>query len=204
MFVFIVLVLTSSFWVRGSRPRVAPRWLRKGRSPNIEPRASNSEPDLGAYHVHRGGSPGFTPSPGNLIASTNDTGYVDAGPAGSYYKLSALDVNGNESGYALVTPGTTLAVDDGAAFALALEGVTPNPSRGRQLAVSFTLPVAAPARLELLDVGGRLVAEREVGDLGPGRHTVDPAFGQPLRPGFYLVRLTQRGMSRVVRVAVVA
>jgi hypothetical protein len=114
-----------------------------------------------------------------------------------------MDVNRNESGFALITPGTTLAVDDGAALAFALEGVTPNPSRGQQLAVSFTLPVAAPARLELLDVGGRLMAARDVGALGPGRHTLDAAFGRPLRPGLYLVRLTQRGMSRVMRVAIV-
>jgi len=163
----------------------------------------NSEPDLGSYRVYRGSSPGFAPASGNLIASTNDTGYVDTGPAGSCYKLSALDVNGNESGFALITPGTTLAVDDGAALAFALEGVTPNPSRGQQLAVSFTLPVAAPARLELLDVGGRLMAARDVGALGPGRHILDAAFGRPLRPGLYLVRLTQRGKSRVMRVAIV-
>jgi len=163
----------------------------------------NGETDLGSYHVHRGGSSGFTPSPGNLIASTNDTGYVDVGPAGSYYKLSALDVNGNESGYALVTPATTLAVDGEPALALALERVTPNPSRGQRLAVTFTLPVAGPARLEMLDVGGRLIAAREVGILGPGRHTVDPGIGRKLRPGLYLVRLTQGGESRVIRAAVV-
>jgi len=125
------------------------------------------------------------------------------GAAGSYYKLSALDVNGNESGYALVTPATTLAVDGEPALALALECVTPNPSRGQRLAVTFTLPVAGPARLEMLDVGGRLIAAREVGMLGPGRHTVDPGIGRKLRPGLYLVRLTQGGESHVIRAAVV-
>ena len=163
----------------------------------------NSESDLGSYHLYRGGSSGFVPAPGNLVAAPSDTGYVDPGPAGAYYKLSALDVNGNESGYALITPGMTLSVGDGATLALTLEGVRPNPSRGQRLDVLFTLPIAAPARLELLDVGGRLVAAREVGTLGPGRHSVDPAVGRRLRPGLYLVRLTQGGASRAIRVAVV-
>jgi hypothetical protein len=163
----------------------------------------NSEPDLNSYHVYRGGSAGFAPAPGNQIASPSDTGYVDAGPAGSYYKLSALDVNGNESGYALVTPATTLSVGDGTALVFALEGVNPNPSTGARLAVSFTLPVVAPARLELLDVSGRRMVAQEVGTLGAGHHSVELALGRRLPAGLYLMRLTQRGTSRTTRVAVV-
>jgi hypothetical protein len=45
------------------------------------------------------------------------------------------------------------------ALALALEGLRPNPAV-RDLNVSFTLPSAAPARLEILDAGGRRVIER--------------------------------------------
>jgi hypothetical protein len=163
----------------------------------------NDEPDIGYYHVYRGTSAEFSPSLANMVASQTDTGFVDVGPAGSFYKLSALDVNGNESGYALVTPDATLNVGDGVALTLALEGVRPNPSRGSRLAVSFTLPVLASARLELLDVAGRRVTAQEVGTLGAGRHSSDLAVGRRLAPGLYLVRLTQNGASRVTRVAVV-
>lgn len=163
---------------------------------------ANAEPDLWSYKVYRGGSAGFVPGPSNLIATRSDTGYVDPGPAGSYYKLSALDLNGNESGYALVTPGGTTDVPAGPPLAFALEGARPNPTAGRELAVQFVLPSAAPAQLELLDVSGRRVITREVGALGAGRHVVDLAADRRLAPGLYLVRLTQGANLRVARVAV--
>jgi hypothetical protein len=164
---------------------------------------ASAEPDLWYYRVYRGSSAGFVPGPGNLIATPPDTGHVDVGAAGSYYKLSAVDVNGNESGYALVTPGGTVDVADGAPLAFSLEGVRPNPTRGSRLSVSFVLPISAPARLELLDVGGRRVAGQEVGALGAGRHSVELSAGRRLPPGLYLARLTQGDDVRVGRVAVI-
>ena len=163
----------------------------------------NSEPDLGQYHVHRGASAGFVPSPANLIASRSDTGLVDVGPAGSYYKLSALDVNGNESGYALVTPSGTLDAGEAFAKALELHGVSPNPSPGSRLTVAFSLPATAPARLELLDIAGRRLSAWEARTPTAGRHSVDFATDRRLPPGLYLVRLTHGGASRTARVAVV-
>jgi len=162
----------------------------------------NSEPDLWYYKVYRGSSSDFVPGPSNLIATRADTGYADVGPAGSYYKLSALDVNSNESGYALLTPGGTLDVPGGPPPAFALEAVRPNPSRGDRLSVAFALPTAAPARVELVDVSGRRVAEREVGSLGAGRHVVDLAERRHVPPGLYLVRLTQGANARAERVVV--
>ena len=67
----------------------------------------NREPDLAGYRLYRGSSAGFVPGPGNLIAAKPDTGYSDAGPAGNYYRLSAVDIHGNESGFALLTPANT-------------------------------------------------------------------------------------------------
>jgi formylglycine-generating enzyme required for sulfatase activity len=88
------------------------------------------------------------------------------------------------------------------ALTFALAYVRPNPSHGERLSVAFTLPTAAPARLELLDVSGRRVVEREVGSLGAGPHAVDLGQGTRLAPGLYLVRLTQGANTRVARVAV--
>jgi len=143
------------------------------------------------------------PGPGTLVTALPDTGYVDAGPAGGFYKLSAVDFNGNESPFALVTPNQTTDVTDAAApLAFALEGVRPNPSRGGQLSVTFALPSSAPARLELLEVSGRRVVTRDVGELGTGQHVVDLAANRALPPGLYLVRLAQGANVRVTRVAV--
>jgi hypothetical protein len=68
--------------------------------------------------------------------------------------------------------------------------------------VAFTLPTTAPAKLELVDVSGRRVVEREVGSLGAGPHTLDLGQGTRLAPGLYLVRLTQGTNTRTLRVAV--
>jgi hypothetical protein len=77
------------------------------------------------------------------------------------------------------------------ALALALEGFQPNPAPS-EAAIAFTLPESGSAMLELIDVTGRRVFSREVGSLGPGRHTV--RIDQvALAPGVYVMRLTQGG-----------
>ena len=71
---------------------------------------------------------------------------------------------------------------------LALERIT-NPALGGRMALAFTLPSAASARLEVMDVTGRRVFTREVGRMGAGRHTVHVGGDTPLRSGVYFVRL---------------
>lgn len=92
----------------------------------------------------------------------------------------------------------TLAAQD---LRLALEPPRGGPSRDGALQVVFTLPDGAPARLELMDIAGRLVAASEVGSLGPGRHEFP--LGRGLASGIYLVRLSHpQGQARA-KVAVV-
>ena len=106
-----------------------------------------------------------------------------------------VQANGQLGGDATDVPG-------GISLAFALEPVRPNPSRGGGLTVQFTLVSAAAASLELLDVAGRRIAEREAGSLGAGHHSLELGAGFRLAPGLYLVRLRQGTNSRVTRVAV--
>jgi hypothetical protein len=159
-------------------------------------------PDFATFKLYRGSSAGFTPGPANLIATTTDTGYVDPTANGSYYKISAVDLNGNESLYALAGPGITVGVPP-TPLAFALENVRPNPATGRDLTVRFTLPVSAPARLELIDVAGRSVVAREVGAMGAGVHAVNLADGLQVGAGLYFVRLTQGAGLKTERVTVI-
>jgi hypothetical protein len=159
--------------------------------------------DFSTFRLYRGSNASFTPAPDNLIASVADTAYGDVGASGFYYKLSAVDFNGNESPYASLAPGQILAADPPVAARFALDGARPNPARGGRVAISFELPIGAPARLELVDVSGRKVRDREVGSLGPGVHVVDLAAGTRLAPGIYLARLSQGADSRTARIAVV-
>jgi hypothetical protein len=77
----------------------------------------------------------------------------------------------------------------------ALRGTFPNPS-SRELSIAFSLPVGAPARLEVIDISGRRVWSREVGSLGAGRHDVSLP---KLRAGVYMARLTQGSRSATTR-----
>ncbi|MGH3054400.1 MAG: T9SS type A sorting domain-containing protein, partial [Gaiellaceae bacterium] len=152
---------------------------------------ANGEADFAIYRIYRGPSASFIPGAGNLIASQPDTSYADTGPAGNFYKLSAVDIHGNESAFTLVSPGGTTGVNEGGAAAFALQGARPNPARGRSLNVAFSLPGGAAARLEVFDMNGRRLLSREVGSLDAGWHTVNVAEGRRIAPGVYWVSLTQ-------------
>jgi hypothetical protein len=92
-------------------------------------------------------------------------------------------------------------VDVPGAPALVLHGLRPNPASG-VLRVSFALPGARPAMLELFDISGRRLISQEVGSLGAGSHVVSLASSQSLAAGTYIVRLSQGGRSITVRAAV--
>ena len=155
--------------------------------------------DFATFHLYRGASADFAPGPSTLVTATSDTGYVDTGAAGSYYKLAAVDWNGNESPYALVGPGQTTDVPESPVVAFALDGARPSPAIGGRIMVHFALPNGEPARLELIDVTGRRVREHAVGTLGAGRHAVDLAEGARLKPGLYFIRLTQGARTAAAR-----
>jgi hypothetical protein len=91
-----------------------------------------------------------------------------------------------------IIPAELLDAGGRAAPVLALRGAWPNPAR-EAARVWFTLAHGAPARIELLDLAGRRLRALEVGHLGPGLHHVDLERTAALRPGLYLLRLTQAG-----------
>jgi len=78
-----------------------------------------------------------------------------------------------------------------------------NPVSARALVVDVALPSAAPARLEMFDVMGRVVVARDLGALGVGRHAVDLGAEHHVAPGVYLVRLTQGGDRRITRLTAI-
>ena len=61
----------------------------------------------------------------------------------------------------------------------------------------------SPARLDLMDVAGRVMSTRQVGALGPGTHSLVLSDGGTLRPGIYFLRLTQGGSEVQARAAVI-
>jgi len=120
----------------------------------------------------------------------------DVTPGSRYaYRLAYRDEGGER-----VTAETWVEIPG--ALELALAGFQPNPSPGSPR-VSFTLPSPGPGRLELFDLAGRRVAERDLAALPAGRHVVALAEGVELPPAAYVLRLNHGGQVRTARGVVV-
>jgi len=166
---------------------------------------ANSEPDLASYRLYRGNTVGFVPGPSNQIADLADTGYDDQGAAGSYYKLSAVDVHGNQSGYAVLSPSQITAVGGEALPAtLAFLEPQPNPAT-RAASLRFALPRSARVALVIYDTSGRRVRMLVSETLPAGNHAIvwdlRDELGREVVAGLYFARLEVEGESFTQRIA---
>jgi len=92
-----------------------------------------------------------------------------------------------------------LGVGAPAARALALSAPRPNPARGT-VVLDVTLPNDSPARIELLDVAGRVMQARVV--QGAGVRKVTFAELGSLAPGLYFARVSHPHGSATSRVVI--
>ncbi len=120
-----------------------------------------SEPDLGCYRVYRGTDQSFVPGTGNLLIELENAEHFDdtwSWDAGYYYKLSAVDVHGNESGFALLAPGVVTGNDPvESPTATYLTQNYPNPFNP-QTTIAFGIKENGHVSLRIYDAAGRLVA----------------------------------------------
>ncbi len=167
----------------------------------------NTEEDLAGYRLYRGPDAAFVPGPASVVAALADTGFADAAGAPWYYKLTAVDVHGNESPAALLTPSGTLDAGGGpTTVALALHSPSPNPARGSST-VRFALAQRGWVRVAVLDVSGRVVRTLAEGPREAGEHStrwdLGGDDGRAVQPGLYFVRIESAGRSLSRSVAVV-
>ena len=132
----------------------------------------------------------LTPDGSNRISYQDE----NVTPGQRYGYRLGLVIDGRE-----VMAGET-SVDVPLEAVFALKGVRPNPANG-PLMLSFSLANSSPARLELVDLSGRRVFERSVGDLGPGYHVV--RLDANLPAGIYVVRLTQGARTLTTKATIV-
>jgi hypothetical protein len=120
-----------------------------------------SEPDLGCYRIYRGTDQSFVPGAGNLLIELENAEHFDdtwTWDAGYYYKLSAVDVHGNESGFALLAPGVVTGDDPIATpTATYLAQNYPNPFNP-VTNIGFGIKENGHVSLRIYDTAGRLVA----------------------------------------------
>ncbi|HSG29127.1 MAG TPA: FlgD immunoglobulin-like domain containing protein, partial [Candidatus Krumholzibacterium sp.] len=165
--------------------------------------SSNRETDLSGYRVYRGLSADFVPGDENLVSSTPDTMLLDSGwdwDTAWYYKLSAVDVHGNESGYAFVSPSEVTG-DDAPDLPLAsyLSQNYPNPFNPATT-VEFGLSRDSRVSLKIFDTTGRLVRV-VVDESRPAGHYKEiwdglNSRGLPVSSGIYYYRLAAADYER--------
>ena len=163
---------------------------------------ANSDADLAGYRLYRGTSVDFVPSSATLLAASTSTSFADVTGAAYVYKLTAIDVHGNESPVAIAQPTGTLAVGDALPRELAFTLASPNPARAGA-AMRFALPAATHVRIALFDAAGREVRELANGDFAPGTFTRawDGAItsGAAAPSGLYFARFTASGRTLTTR-----
>ncbi len=166
--------------------------------------------DIASYVVYRDTAAQFVPSADKVVAVVNHpaTSCVDTPPAGSYYLVVPVDVDGHVGGYSsrLTSEGATPVPGANLPTALAIGSVAPNPFNPRTT-VQLDVPRDARVSLRIYDLRGRLVAEPFAGDLTAGRHAVvwdgQDHGGHAAPAGIYLLRLDD-GQRQVTAKAVLA
>jgi hypothetical protein len=162
-------------------------------------------PDLASYRLYRGGSAAFVPSAANRIASPVTTHYTDAAGKPAYYKLTGLDVHGNEGPATTLLPAGTAGVDGATPAALSLALGSSSPAHG-SATLALGLPRADRIALAVYDDAGRRVRTVFAGAAAAGRRVLawdlrDDA-GRPVGDGLYFVELMAGGERRTVRISV--
>ena len=166
---------------------------------------ANVEADFAVYRVYRGSSPDFVPGPGSFVVEQPDTGYVDLGAAGSYYKLAALDIHGNVSRYAVLAPSATTEAGPTRPTTVSLAPPSPNPATAGTI-FRFAVPRDARVRLALFDVSGREVCALKDGEIEAGEYSIPwggrDGAGRTFKSGIYFIRLVIDGRSLTRRFVV--
>jgi hypothetical protein len=159
----------------------------------------SNAPDVSFYRLYRGTDSGFTPSPGNRIASTNNTMAMDNAGAPYWYKVSAVDIHGNEGPAATTLPSGTVDVGSDLPAVLWLGPPSPNPFEG-SASFRFTLPAASRVTLDLFDQQGRRVRTLVNRQFAAGRYEIHwdglGEGGRSLGSGVYLYRIIAAGAER--------
>jgi hypothetical protein len=154
----------------------------------------NTDTDFSHYNIYRGDDIGFVPDPGNLVACTPDTTTFDGDwrwDTRYCYKVSAVDIHGNESDYAVLL--TEEVTGDETPPATSFLGQNyPNPFNPATT-LSFGLSEPGKVSLRIYDAAGRLVRVLVNEDRPAGRYdeTWDGAddAGRDVASGIYFYSL---------------
>jgi hypothetical protein len=162
--------------------------------------------DLHHYNVYRSHDPDFGPGTSTLLSDDPTTSYFEVRvPQGLwYFRVTAVDIHGNESAPSNIAGMLSLVAVDHAALpaALAIRSATPNPFNP-VTEIRCELPAAGRVALAVYDLGGRMVRRlldetRAAGTfavLWDGRDDV----GRQAPSGVYFARLSADGVETALK-----
>jgi hypothetical protein len=156
----------------------------------------NTDNDLGGYRVYRGSGETFVPEMDNLLATTCAPEYFDVGwrwDSDFCYKISAVDIHGNESGYSLLCSGQITGDDPmPVPDATFLAQNYPNPFNPNTN-ISFGLRKNGFVNISVYDAAGRVVAVLVDESKPSGKYTSvwdgKDSSGNQAASGVYFYRL---------------
>lgn len=195
-------------WVFDTAPPSSPTGLaasRLGDDARVQ-WSANGEPDLAGYHVYRATAQNGTYTRVNATMVTGTQFTDTAVPAGTdqlWYKVTALDVSGNESARSSAVALSLLAA--GAIGEWRIEPAYPNPSRGSSpVSIPVVVASAGAGEIQIADAARRLVRRIDLRGLTTGPQTVVwdglNDAGRPVAPGVYTVWIVAGNDRRSVRV----
>jgi len=166
------------------------------------------EGDFSHYALYRGTSAGFAPGPGNLLDELDNACYFDGDwswASGYYYKLSAIDVHGNESEFALFSPDNVTGDEASKAPAASyLSQNYPNPFNPTTR-IAFGLSAPGPVSLRIYDATGRLVRVLVEGARSAGTYATiwdgRDSRGVAVASGVYFCRLDAGAFTETRKMA---
>ncbi|MCH8023570.1 MAG: T9SS type A sorting domain-containing protein [Candidatus Marinimicrobia bacterium] len=166
--------------------------------------------DFQYFAIYRGGEAAFEPvHPDSTYSVTADTFFVDEQverDVDYYYRVAAVDHNGNHSERTLAVQGrlVSLALDErsGVPGTFALHQNYPNPFNP-STTIRFDVPVATDIRIVMYDLLGREVVRLMDGRREPGYHSVvwngRDRTGRYVPTGIYIARLMTPGYTKSIK-----
>lgn len=163
-----------------------------------------SVPDLSHYAIYRGTEASPPIDLAHRVGTTTSTGFTDSPGYFVNYRVSAIDVHGNEGPATTFAPVIPAGVDNRPApRSLAVEPPKPSPMT-RNMAMSIGLPRELMATVDVLDAQGRVVRRLAEGQQPAGwsvvRWDATYADGRQAAAGLYFVRVHTPVGDKVARV----
>jgi len=194
-------------------PRAGARWITG--IIELTPPRSVAEIDLGSIRLNgtvpaNHGAPGSLRRQGSseLLVQFDRAALAAVLPAGQHVPVTITGMLGRDpfEGNTVVRVlwrGFVGPPSGATRYLLGLRVPSPAGAQATSLRLGITLEESDPARLDLLDIAGRVIRTRDLASFAAGEHEIELSNTGSLAPGVYFIRLRQGARQVCARAAIV-